>query len=196
MPVCTANAAEPLPTTDPKIANEEKPAKSNEPRTINTPLGEFLIVSPDAFPHDEESGTIGVQVGTQKSHLIIRGVAKESPAEKAGLKKDQQILSIDGRSCRGMKLRDAVKALRGKPGTLVVLRIKEQGAVFGKKVPLIRSSASYAEEFKGKDGTPRLRTETLDDLGAKSCPATYSGCHLLMTSDDKKSCSFACPVPE
>ncbi|MDI5791064.1 PDZ domain-containing protein [Bacillus licheniformis] len=39
---------------------------------------------------------------------------KQSPAEKAGLKPNDEIISIDGDSMSGMDLNDAVLKIRGK----------------------------------------------------------------------------------
>ena len=60
-----------------------------------------------------------------------------TPASRAGVMPKDVIVSIDGASTRGMTTEDAVKLIRGKEGTEVVLGLRRQGAVVD--VPLVRA---------------------------------------------------------
>lgn len=59
---------------------------------------------------------------------ILKTIAG-SPAEKAGLKTDDQILSVDGERFKGKKLVDLVNAIRGKVGSSVTLRILREDKI-------------------------------------------------------------------
>lgn len=54
---------------------------------------------------------------------LILSIIPRSPSEKAGLKRDDTILSVDGKRFKGKPFRDLVMALRGKPGEKVDLKV-------------------------------------------------------------------------
>lgn len=76
-----------------------------------------------------ELSGIGVQmqVDQKTQQLIVVKVLKNSPALAAGIKAGDQVLAIDGKPTRGMKVEDASKLIRGKAGTPLRLRIMRQG---------------------------------------------------------------------
>jgi carboxyl-terminal processing protease len=71
---------------------------------------------------------IGAEVTLKDGNIVIVSPYKNSPAEKAGLKPNDQILSIDGKSTKGQDLYEATKNIRGKKGTTVSLVIMREGA--------------------------------------------------------------------
>jgi carboxyl-terminal processing protease len=70
---------------------------------------------------------IGAEVSMVNGKIKIVVPLKDSPAEKAGLKPHDQIVSIDGESVEGLSLTEAVLKIRGKKGTDVKLGIARQG---------------------------------------------------------------------
>ena len=76
-----------------------------------------------------ELSGIGIQMAQnpKTKQLIVVGTVANTPALKAGIKAGDQILAIDGKSTQGMKVEDASKLIRGKAGTLIVLRIARVG---------------------------------------------------------------------
>lgn len=70
---------------------------------------------------------IGAEVSKDGEKLIIVSPIKNSPAEKAGLKPKDEILTVDGKSIKGLSQYDAVLKIRGKKGTNVTLEIKRPG---------------------------------------------------------------------
>ncbi len=52
-----------------------------------------------------------------------------SPAEKAGLKTDDQILSVDGKRFKGQHLQDLVKSIRGEVGKSIELKILREDKI-------------------------------------------------------------------
>lgn len=70
---------------------------------------------------------IGAEVSMVDGKVTIVAPFKDSPAEKAGLKPNDQILSVDGKSVAGLDLYEAVLKIRGKKGTVVTLEVKRPG---------------------------------------------------------------------
>jgi carboxyl-terminal processing protease len=67
---------------------------------------------------------IGAELGQDSAkNLIIVAPIKGFPAEKAGLRPQDVIVSIDGKTTSDMNITDAVKHIRGEKGTAVTLRI-------------------------------------------------------------------------
>lgn len=70
---------------------------------------------------------IGAEVGMEDGKIIIISPFKNSPAEKAGLKPNDEILKVDGKSVEGLDLNKATLKIRGKKGTKVQLEIARKG---------------------------------------------------------------------
>jgi carboxyl-terminal processing protease len=71
---------------------------------------------------------IGAEIGIKGGQLTVVSPLTDSPAEKAGLRAGDKILSIDKDSTFGMDVNTAVGKIRGKAGTEVVLVITRDGA--------------------------------------------------------------------
>ncbi|MFX3624785.1 MAG: S41 family peptidase [Ectobacillus sp.] len=100
---------------------------------------------------------IGAEVNKIDEKLIIVSPIKDSPAEKAGIKPNDEILSVDGQSVKGLTREEAVLKIRGKKGTKVTLEIKRPGVdnpltfkITRDKIPLLTVSGSVKQE-NGKD---------------------------------------------
>lgn len=70
---------------------------------------------------------IGAEVSMVDGKVIIVAPFKDSPAEKAGLKPNDRILSVDGESVEGLDLYEATLKIRGEKGSTVKLEIERQG---------------------------------------------------------------------
>lgn len=70
--------------------------------------------------------------------VTIVAPIKNSPAEKAGLKPNDQILRVNGESLEGLDLYEAVLKIRGKKGTTVQLDILRPGVKEVIKVKVVR----------------------------------------------------------
>lgn len=73
---------------------------------------------------------IGATVEMTGGILTIVSPLRGSPAEKAGLKPKDQILSVDSAKLSGMTLDDAVRHVRGPKGSSAVLKIRRDGTEF------------------------------------------------------------------
>ncbi|MGG4491586.1 S41 family peptidase [Metabacillus idriensis] len=71
---------------------------------------------------------IGAEVGMDGGKIIIVSPFKNSPAEKAGLQPNDQVIAIDGESVVGSDLNDTVLKIRGKKGTKVKIEVLRTGS--------------------------------------------------------------------
>ena len=70
-----------------------------------------------------EFGGLGMEVGAEDGFVKVIAPIEDTPAERAGIKSGDYIVKIDGVSTRGMTVNEAVKKMRGKAGTDIVLTI-------------------------------------------------------------------------
>ncbi|CAM5797085.1 S41 family peptidase [Brevibacillus borstelensis] len=70
---------------------------------------------------------IGTEVTLQNGRVTVVSPFKGSPAERAGLRPNDQILSVNGESLEGLDLHQAVTKIRGPKGTKAVLKIARPG---------------------------------------------------------------------
>ena len=66
---------------------------------------------------------VGMEIGVQRGEITVIAPIDGSPAKKAGIRAGDIIVKIDGRTTANMKLDEAVKLIRGKRGTTVVVSI-------------------------------------------------------------------------
>lgn len=72
-------------------------------------------------------GGLGIQIDVRDGWITVVAPLPETPAERAGVETGDQITSVDGKSTEGWTNDQAVKALRGTPGSAVELRIRRSG---------------------------------------------------------------------
>lgn len=73
-------------------------------------------------------GGIGAEIGKTKDNILtIISPLKDSPAEKAGLRAGDLIISIDGKTTEGLAVDEAVKKIRGPKGTAVKFTVAREG---------------------------------------------------------------------
>jgi carboxyl-terminal processing protease len=97
--------------------------------SLNDPYTKFL--DPKEFKEETSSikGSlkgIGIQIGVKDGKLMVIAPIEDTPAEKAGLLADDEILSIDGKSTKGITVDKAAEQIRGEEGTQVTLVVKRK----------------------------------------------------------------------
>jgi len=70
-----------------------------------------------------EFGGLGIEVGMEDGLVKVVSPIEDTPAYRAGIKSGDLIIKLDDMLVKGMSLNDAVKHMRGKPGTKIVLTI-------------------------------------------------------------------------
>lgn len=72
-------------------------------------------------------GGLGIEVGVEDGFIKVISPIDDTPAQKAGLKAGDLISRINDQSIKGTSLNDAVKMMRGEPGTDIKLGIVREG---------------------------------------------------------------------
>jgi carboxyl-terminal processing protease len=97
---------------------------------LKDPYSEFL--KPDDFRSLSEQttgnyGGLGIQIDVRDGWITVVAPLPDTPAERAGVATGDQIVEIDGRSTQGYKSDQAVRELRGTPGSAVDLTVRRIG---------------------------------------------------------------------
>src|SRR5712692_10817648 len=72
-------------------------------------------------------GGLGIEITLRDDILTVVSPIDATPAHRAGLQAGDRIVKIDGLSTKDMQLTDAVKKMRGKPGTKVTISVVREG---------------------------------------------------------------------
>ncbi len=74
-----------------------------------------------------EFGGLGIQISIRNGWLTIIAPIEGTPAYRAGLRPGDIITKIEGVSTKGITTSDAVKKMRGTPGTKITITIAREG---------------------------------------------------------------------
>jgi len=85
-----------------------------------------------------EFGGLGIEVGTEDGVVRVIAPIDDTPAARAGIRSGDLIIKIDDKLTRGMSLNDAVKLMRGKPHTAIMLTVARKGETQPIEVHLMR----------------------------------------------------------
>lgn len=84
-------------------------------------------------------GGLGIQVGIEEGFVKVISPIDDTPAFKAGIKAGDLIIRLDNKPVKDMTLNEAVKLMRGKPGTPIELSVMRQSQDAPIKFTLIRA---------------------------------------------------------
>ncbi|MCB9777991.1 MAG: PDZ domain-containing protein [Alphaproteobacteria bacterium] len=120
-----------------------------------------------------EFGGLGIEITIKEGRLTIKAPIDDTPADKAGLKADDQIVRIEDESTINMDLNDAVSKLRGKPGDPVTIHVARKGwdtpHRYEIKRAIIKVNPVESELLEGDVGYVRIKAfnaQASADLGA------------------------------
>ncbi len=74
-----------------------------------------------------EFGGLGIEVGMENGFVKVISPIDDTPAQRAGVAAGDLIIRIDDTPVKGLTLNQAVKLMRGKPGTKIELTIIREG---------------------------------------------------------------------
>lgn len=83
-------------------------------------------------------GGLGIEVGMENGFVKVVSPIDDTPAQKAGIKSGDLIIRLDDKPVKGMTLAEAVKHMRGEPGTQIVLTVVREGQEAPLKFELTR----------------------------------------------------------
>ena len=90
------------------------------------PHSEFMDLEKyNELKNDTEGtfGGVGIVIGARDNVLTVIAPMEDTPAFKAGILSGDRIIKIEGKSTEKLNLPDAVKRLRGAPGTEVTITV-------------------------------------------------------------------------
>ncbi len=121
---------------DAYVAIREMLEKLNDPYTRFMAPDEFQSMRIDT---SGELTGVGIQITLDQDtkKIVVVAPIEDTPAYNAGILSKDVITKIDGKTTDGMEVDDAVKLIRGKPGTEVVLTIEREGQPID--YPLVRT---------------------------------------------------------
>ena len=96
-----------------------------DPHSAYMPPQDFTVFQSDT---EGKFAGVGVEVDARGETLTVIAPIEGSPAERAGIKSGDHILTIDGADAVGQGLDKLVRKMRGAPGTHVKLMVKRDGA--------------------------------------------------------------------
>ena len=72
-------------------------------------------------------GGLGIEVGMENGLVRVITPIDDTPAQRAGIRTGDLIVSLDGEPVMGLSLSDAVELMRGQPGTPITLEVRRKG---------------------------------------------------------------------
>jgi len=72
-------------------------------------------------------GGLGIEVGMEDGFVKVIAPIDDTPAQRAGVQAGDLVIRLDDTPVKGMSLNEAVKIMRGKPGSTIVLTIVREG---------------------------------------------------------------------
>lgn len=86
-----------------------------------------------------EFGGLGIEVGMEDGFVKVIAPIDDTPAERAGIEAGDLIIRLDDTPVKGLTLNDAVKIMRGKPGTVLRLTVVREGVDQPLKIDIKRA---------------------------------------------------------
>ncbi len=84
-------------------------------------------------------GGLGIEISMEDGFVKVVTPIDDTPAQRAGMKSGDLIIRLDDKTVKGMSLSDAVKVMRGEPGSDIVLTIVREGADRPLKITITRA---------------------------------------------------------
>jgi carboxyl-terminal processing protease len=87
---------------------------------------------------DGKFGGLGIEVSMENGFVKVIAPIDDTPAERAGIRAGDVIVRLDDTPVKGMTLTDAVKIMRGEPGTSILLTVVREGEEAPLKIKIVR----------------------------------------------------------
>ena len=131
-------------------------------RTLD-PYSQFFEPEQFAELREENRGTyggLGMAIGIRDNQLTVITPFKNTPAGQAGIQSGDVIEEIEGKETANMTLEEAVKLLRGEPGTQVKVTIIREGELEKLEITMTRDVIRFpnveSKTLKGNIGYLRI----------------------------------------
>jgi carboxyl-terminal processing protease len=144
-----------------------------------------------------EFGGLGIEVGMEDGFVKVVSPIEDTPAFKAGVKSGDLVIKLDDTPVKGMTLNDAVKKMRGKPGTDIILTIVRKGQakpltltltravikIKSVKYKLVEPDYGYVRITQFQEHTGENLVSALNDLQQQNKKAPLKGLVLDLRND-------------
>ena len=100
-------------------------------------------------------GGLGIEITLKDDVLTVVAPIDGTPAQRAGIHSGDRIVKIEGISTKDMQLVEAVKRMRGKPGSKVTISIAREGWLEPKEFTLTREQIRV-QSVKSQALTPGI----------------------------------------
>ncbi len=124
--------------------------------SLDDPYSVFMLPQQaQSFEEDiqgEFSG-VGMEVGVKDKVLTVIAPLKDTPAERAGIKPGDKIYKIGDKVTADLSIDEAVKLIRGEPGTVVSITVFHEGETEPTEIKITRSTIAI----------PTIETELRSD---------------------------------
>ncbi len=84
-------------------------------------------------------GGLGIEVTMEDGFVKVVSPIDDTPAQRAGMKAGDLVIRLDEKPVKGMSLSDAVKIMRGEPGTDILLTVIREGEEAPLKITITRA---------------------------------------------------------
>ncbi len=132
-----------------------------------------------------EFGGLGIEVGMEDGFVKVISPIDDTPAQKAGLQAGDLIIRLDDTPVKGMTLNDAVKLMRGKPGSIINLMIVRDGKDKPFKVA-IKRDIIQVKSVKQRILEPGYGYVRITSFQAKTTDALLEGIETLKKENKGK----------
>lgn len=127
-------------------------------QALGDPYTVFLPPDSQQISKEELSGSfegVGIQLGFNKDkRLVVIAPLQDTPADKAGIKAGDMIISIDKKDAYNITLPDAVKLIKGPKGSNVDLEILREGEEKTRTISLTRDTIVVKSVEESEKTTP------------------------------------------
>ena len=129
-----------------------------------------------------EFGGLGIEVGMEDGFVRVISPIDDTPAQRAGVEAGDLIIRLDDKPVKGLTLSEAVKIMRGKKGSPIVLTIIREGADRPLTIEVVRDTIQvtsvreriledgfgYVRISQFQSKTSRSLSEAISELKKKS----------------------------
>lgn len=118
-----------------------------------------------------EFGGLGIEVGMEDGFVKVVSPIDDTPAARAGMETGDLIIRLDDKPVKGLSLNEAVKLMRGKPGSDIVLTVVREGEDKPLRITITRAVIQVTsvrnrilEEGYGYVRVSHFQTKTTADM--------------------------------
>ena len=153
-----------------------------------------------------EFGGLGMEIGQEDGFVKVVAPIEDTPAERAGVKSGDFIVKIDNTSTRGLTVSEAVKKMRGKPGTKITLTLSRKNAdkpivvnltraiICLKKTTATSASPNSKSALLPRSTKPHKplskKTKVRSKASSSTCATTRAACSTVQSAYPQPSCSL------